>query len=202
MEENRLYNESPCFEEGVGSVRRSNVGFLHTHYCLYMGPATPPRFFFYQQQQAQEYNWELLCSIWAVLVRPRGSRSSPRRVSLLWPHRVIIASIHCPLPKYCTELCTARADLCGYWIVPSVNIAQRSREEERLRQGYIIITVAKPLPPLGPPVPLCLGCRSGPAWWQAGIQSPDSWYSASSMIQAFSFLCKLFPALILWLYWL
>ena len=62
MEENRLYNESPCFEEGVGSVRRSNVGFLHTHYCLYMGPATPPRFFFYQhqqhqhQQQAEEYN--------------------------------------------------------------------------------------------------------------------------------------------------
>ena len=62
MEENHLYNESPCFEEGVGSVRRPNVGFLHTHYCLYMGPPTPPSFFFYyqqqqqQQQQAQEYN--------------------------------------------------------------------------------------------------------------------------------------------------
>ena len=42
VEENCLYNESPCFEEGVGSGRRWNVGFLHTHYCLYMGPATPP----------------------------------------------------------------------------------------------------------------------------------------------------------------
>ena len=41
--------------------------------------------------------------------------------------------------------------------MPSVNIAQQSREErERPRQGCIIITVAKPLP-LDPPSPSAWG---------------------------------------------
>ena len=151
-----------------------------------------PRFpHFVPPWRAEEYNWGL---VWATLLHLSSVGKTKRE------------------PQQPKASVTAVAAPCNYrfhtlptrqilqWVVHStggpvwiLNCAEckycttEQRGGERPGQGCIIITVAKT--PLLPP--WCLGCRSGPAWWQLGIQSPDSWYSASSMIPRF--ILKLLP---------